>query len=946
MNTTWVAEWIWCANAGLHDYNQTVLFKKEFDFGGMGEATLRITADSWYRVFINGTWVHDGPAKAYPSHFLFDTFEVGELLKPGRNKIDVIVRYYGVGTFHQLPLQAGLWAQLDTEATSIGTDSSWLASPSFAWKQWTPKISPQMEPVEEYDARRDELFDWKSAVYVNRSGKLSPRPVGLLTKIPRKFEKLSSATVVKRAKEQVCVPLTLIAQPGLIEANGYTSRPVLLGSVLTVDEEQEFDFSPGPKKEDFVNRGEVNWQISVDGQMVESGWVTLSPGDHFVLFACTSFYGHEKDASFPYLNRNKGNWGPWQVAVLDEFIFYDSDRVWFVFEHAEAIQMKVGYLKRIKELSCICKSMDAFSKELSGWILKISEERLFMVDPATEFFLREPLFSAESLLDGKVIQPSPEGDVELCFDLGEQSCGYFDFQIKACEGVTVDLNAVEYIMEDGTIQHTLPFNRNGMRYTTKEGINRFTSVKRRSGQYLFVTLRNQQAPLEIKHLRIVESTAAVKAEGSFESSDPLLNRIWKMSERTLQLCMEDTFTDCPLYEQTLWIGDARNEALYAFTAYANFDVSARSLELGAQSLEYFPIVGCQVPSAWDCLLPAWSFLWGMHVWEHYFYSGDLGFLEEIWPAVQRNIDGAFKMLDQSGIFSGTFWNLIEWAPVDEDHATVLHNSMLLVGALRAAENCAKILNDETVRNEMVVRREKLISSINKVWDDKKNAYPDSIYADGTPSPKTCQQTSMLSVMCGLVPEGKKEALRENLLNPPKNMTRVCSPFAMQFMYEALEELDEMDAVLASMRTNFKPMFDANASTVWETFPDSNLDTYGFPTRSHCHAWASSPIYFLNRLVLGIRQTGVGGAAFEISPWLADLRYARGTTATPRGSVSVDWKVKGKTLQLVITTPEHVEVNFKSNASHDGLSVEVVYLSTEMQTNTPASKEDLRVGCLV
>lgn len=182
---------------------------------------------------------------------------------------------------------------------------------------------------------------------------------------------------------------------------------------------------------------------------------------------------------------------------------------------------------------------------------------------------------------------------------------------------------------------------------------------------------------------------------------------------------------------------------------------------------------------------------------------------------------------------------------------------------------------------------------------------------------------MFPIMFDMVPAGKKEALRKNLLTPPKEMTTVFSPFAMQFLYEALEELDEMDAILDSIRSGFQPMVDAGSSTVWETFTGSTFSPNGFPTRSHCHAWSSSPIYFLNRIVLGIRQTEVGGSAFEISPWLGGLRWARGTTATPKGLVRVEWKIKNKTLQVSVIAPIGVKVEFEPNASHRGLDIDMV-----------------------
>ena len=55
------AKWIWLKGADVHAYNQTVVARKEFHLTQPQQAALRITADSFYRLFINGQWVNDGP---------------------------------------------------------------------------------------------------------------------------------------------------------------------------------------------------------------------------------------------------------------------------------------------------------------------------------------------------------------------------------------------------------------------------------------------------------------------------------------------------------------------------------------------------------------------------------------------------------------------------------------------------------------------------------------------------------------------------------------------------------------------------------------------------------------------------------------------------------------------------------------------------------------------
>ena len=153
-------------------------------------------------------------------------------------------------------------------------------------------------------------------------------------------------------------------------------------------------------------------------------------------------------------------------------------------------------------------------------------------------------------------------------------------------------------------------------------MNRFTSLKRRSGRYLFVTLRTRSGPVSIRNLRLIESTYPVEPVGSFACSDARLEKIWDISTRTLKLCMEDTFTDCPLYEQTHWVGDARNESLLGYAVFGPTDLGRRCIRITGQSLERYPIAGCQTPSWWDVLLPAWSFLWGISAWDYYWYTGD------------------------------------------------------------------------------------------------------------------------------------------------------------------------------------------------------------------------------------------------------------------------------------------------------------------------------------
>jgi hypothetical protein len=91
----------------------------------------------------------------------------------------------------------------------------------------------------------------------------------------------------------------------------------------------------------------------------------------------------------------------------------------------------------------------------------------------------------------------------------------------------------------------------------------------------------------------------------------------------------------------------------------------------------------------------------------------------------------------------------------------------------------------------------------------------------------------------------------------------------RYLYEALEKLGLEDEIVAQIYRNYLPMLEAGATTVWESFPSGATGAGGFLTRSHCHAWSSAPLYFLNRIAVGLKPTAPGWESARISPRLVE-----------------------------------------------------------------------------
>lgn len=942
------AKWIWHSDADVHAYNQTLVAEKKFKLDRPQQATLRITADSFYRLFVNGHWVNDGPGRSWPEHFQYDVIDATPFLVDGENEIRVIARYFGVGDFHRVPKQAGLLAQLDVQlaggkTTTFITDSSWQVCLAPMLIQNTPKISIQMEPCELYDARLGDKCSYKPAAVLCDADKgpwqdLNPRDVALLTKQPFAFKSLQAVKLVQADGWNFCVPAARLVNPGIVEANHSASCAFGMATILEADSEVT------------LNLQTEGMKVAIDGERPDKPEgrrdardAKLPPGQHLVLAFARDMFGHDKEKAVRFINpqgfklRNPLNpaaENPWVFIRLPQFAVATNDLVWYPYRDRELPIGKLAqeYGKLSDEWLTSIKDLAGFQQTLAQKCEQMPADKMFVQDVYWQFMQRHVVGDATSLVinpsgalhdnpEFTTIQPSPKGDVELLYDLGEQNCGYWSFDLVADAGVAVDIFAVEYISPDGRIQFP-ERNRNGLRYITTQGNNRYTSLKRRSGRYVFLTLRNQHSPVRLRHLGLIESTYPLDYVGSFSCSDARLDRIWDISTRTLKLCMEDTFTDCPLYEQTHWVGDARNEALLAFGVFGAHDLARRCINITAQSLERYPIAGCQTPSGWDVLIPAWSLLWGISTWDYYWETGDQDWLRGVYPAVIRNLKGAEQFVNDRGLFSGPFWNFFDWVRIDQNQKTVLHNSLFVVGAIDAALKEADVLGDTTHVAWLKSLRARLVGGINKLWDDTKQAYPDSIREDGSISPSICQHTSFLSLLYDVVPQEHAAAALKNLTAPPEKMVKVGSPFAALYLYEAFEKLGLDDEILKETYKHYLPMVEAGATTVWESFPSGTTGGGGWPTRSHCHAWSSAPSRFLNRIVLGIKDTSPGAATVQISPRLNGLTWARGTTATVRGPVSVSWKLDGQTLNVTYTAPDGVKAEFVKNDTHNGLTVVV------------------------
>lgn len=77
--------------------NMHILFRKTFTVqNGDGKVLIHITADDYYKLYINGRFVSQGPAPGFPFHYYYNTLDLTDFVRPGQNTLAVHTYYQGL----------------------------------------------------------------------------------------------------------------------------------------------------------------------------------------------------------------------------------------------------------------------------------------------------------------------------------------------------------------------------------------------------------------------------------------------------------------------------------------------------------------------------------------------------------------------------------------------------------------------------------------------------------------------------------------------------------------------------------------------------------------------------------------------------------------------------------------------------------------------------------
>lgn len=920
------------------------------------QTTLTLSADTRFQAWINGVPVADGPARGWPERWFTDSVEVGHLLTPGRNVVAVQVHHLGIATFATLRGRLGLIAELvDGDGRLLlGTGvagSRWRVHTPVAFATRTTRLSCQLGFTEIVDARTEDLPGWTRPDFDDSGwAEAEPDPIGTLRPPlePRDVPPLQAQPVravrvetwsrVRPPRDSRSIDLRRVfggpAVDDHAERLGYAGwlfaaiRVPVAGAVALRLPRHVQSVSVGGARTAWQDLSEV--VLAGSGQQVDGvrEWRgELEPGDHLVVLEVReSDHAHtvhlvlDADAEVSFTEILPGSdlaFADSGGQVLSRWDLMDPELP----ELDRQLQARTAALTGVEEVSALPGVRPVPPELVSPVSLFGTSVLPSRYSQPVQTGLQQQIpagLDAVLVPAGADLDSDPAPDVEVLVDLGRVLAGEWSFEITAPEGTVVDLYAFEHC--DG--EPGQPLRReetllldNCLRYVCAEGRQRWTSPIRRGGRHLQLTVRRPagaSGAVVLHDLHVVERHHPVGQAATFACSDPRLEQIWQMARRTVLACMEDTFVDCPTYEQTMWVGDSYSSGRFATALFGSDDLVRRCLRLVAGSLVRQPLTGSHIPSGWDSVIPGWTYFWVLAVGEHWQRTGSVEDARLLWPAVRDTLTAHRGHLDDRGLLSIDAWNLLDWAALDQpDSGVVTHQNLLLVMALRAGAVIAEAAGEPIeVGAELTAAADGLAAAIEEhLWDEDTGGYLDAIHADGSVTAIRSVHSQLFALLAG-VPGGERlERVRTVLLDPPAGWVPLGSPWMSIFHYDALALLGREQQALDELRRDFGAMLDHGAATCWEMFPSSNfLSGSRRLSRSHCHAWSGAPASFVSERLLGIRFLTPGGSRIEVAPVPCDLDWARGSIPHPAGgSIEVSWRLVDGRLEISASAPPGVEL---------------------------------------
>ena len=424
----------------------------------------------------------------------------------------------------------------------------------------------------------------------------------------------------------------------------------------------------------------------------------------------------------------------------------------------------------------------------------------------------------------------------------------------------------------------------------------------RAGRFVELLIATGDQPLTMEGLGLLETRYPLEMESHFSSSDPRLDTVVPVALRGLQMCAHETYMDCPYYEQMMYVGDSRLEALTTYAINADDRLPRKAITLFGLSRLPDGLTQARYPSRDVQVIPPFALWWIGMVHDYALWRGDRAFVTEMLPGVRSVLEGFLAHVHPENVLQAPDgWNFTDWisswplgVPPDGFSGSSGLLNWHLVYTLGLAARLEQWAGESLLAQHWQGRRDALAAACKAVfWDEQRG-----LFADDQAHTHFSEHTQCLALLSGALAGEQYARTAQNLLGDA-SLTRTTIYFD-HYLFETYRLLDQPAAFFERLR-------------LWFDLPAQGFKTtpeHPEPTRSDCHGWGAHPLYHFLASLLGIRPTSLGFENVEIAPMPGHLASLSGEMVHPRGRIEAELDFEDGSVHGNVSLPAGLSGTFR------------------------------------
>jgi alpha-L-rhamnosidase len=441
------------------------------------------------------------------------------------------------------------------------------------------------------------------------------------------------------------------------------------------------------------------------------------------------------------------------------------------------------------------------------------------------------------------------------FDLGQNMVGWVRLAVRGERGTTIAIRFAEALNPDGTLYTAnLRTARSTDYYTLKGGGEEAWEPRFTFHGFRYVEVSGFPGVPTGESVTGIVVHSEIPAIGSFECSDPWINRLQHNIVWGQKGNFVDVPTDCPQRDERLgWTGDAQ---VFIRTAAFNRNVAGfftkwtRDLEDAQYPNGAFPSVAPNLPG-WSIGEggPAWADAGVICPWTMYLCYGDTRLLEERYASMRRFLD-FLSRTSRNGLrcypeYAGWHGNG-DWLALDGSDGREGGTSKELIGTAFFAYSSLLMANIARI-----IGKKEDMSRYQALFEEARGAFLKRfVHEDGTIEGGT-QTSYVLALEFDLLPKQLRPlAAAELVRNIQERGNHLSTGFVgTPYLSWVLSKLGHLDTAYALLKQTTWPSWlysvTQGATTIWERwdgwtqekgFQDPKMNSFNHYAYGAIGAW--------------------------------------------------------------------------------------------------------------